>query len=119
MGSTFTESSQAHRSSPFGLDWTQKFYRISGLGLDGQIFHWAGWTGLLFEATTMDWAGPNFANGPRVSVYSRTTKMRTKRANMPYFTPNFLGFDNLHQFCPFQLLTNARNYDFVANITTK
>ena len=51
MDWTFTES------SPFGLDWTQKFDRISGLGLDGQIFGWAGQTGLLFEATTMDWTG--------------------------------------------------------------
>ena len=57
MDWTFAESSPAHRSSPFGLDWTQKFDRISGLRLDGQIFGWAGWTGLLFEATTMDWIG--------------------------------------------------------------
>ena len=33
------------------------FDRISGLGLDGQIFGWAGRTGLLFEATMMDWIG--------------------------------------------------------------
>ena len=45
MGWTF-------ESSPFGLDWTQNFDRMSGLGLDGQIF---GWAGRLFEATTMDW----------------------------------------------------------------
>ena len=57
MGWTFTESSPAHRSSPFGPDWTHNFDRVSGLGLDGQIFGWAGWTGLLFEATTMDWIG--------------------------------------------------------------
>ena len=38
--------------------WTywlnSKFDRISRLGLDGQIF---GWAGLLFEATTMRWTG--------------------------------------------------------------
>ena len=51
------ESSPAHRSSPFGPDLTQNFDRISGLGLGGQIFGWAGRTGLLFEATTMDWTG--------------------------------------------------------------
>ena len=54
MGWTLTESSPAHRSSPFGPDWTQNFDRINGLGLNGQIFGWTGRTGLLFEAATMD-----------------------------------------------------------------
>ena len=49
MGWTFTES------SPFGPDWTQNFERISGLGLGGQIFVWAGRTGILFEGTAMGW----------------------------------------------------------------
>ena len=57
MGWTFTESNAVHRSSPFGPDWTQNFEQMSGHGLDGQIFAWAGRTGLLFEATTMGWIG--------------------------------------------------------------
>ena len=32
MGWTFSETSPAHRSSPFGPDWTQNVDRISGLG---------------------------------------------------------------------------------------
>ena len=54
MSWTFTDSSPAHRSNPFGPDRTQNLDRISGLGLDGQIFGWAGRIELLFEATTMD-----------------------------------------------------------------
>ena len=56
-------------------------------------------------------------NGPGLSAYSRTTKMRAKRSNMPYFNTNFLRFDHLHQLCPFQVSPNVRNYDFVAKIT--
>ena len=40
-----------------GLGWTNFFRLFHGPGLDGQIFGWAGRTGLLFEATTMDWTG--------------------------------------------------------------
>ena len=105
MGWTFTESSPAHRSSPFGLDWTQTFDRnVSGLGLDEQLVDWAGRT----DDDGVDWAGPNFANGPGLSAYSRTRKMRAKRSNMSYFTPNFLRFDNLHQFCPLLKITQEK-----------
>ena len=67
----------------------------------------------------LDWAGHNFVNGPGLPGYSRKTKMRAKRAVMSSFTINFVRFDHLHQFSPFQLSTNVGNYDFVAKITTK
>ena len=116
MGWTFTESSPAHRSSPFGPDWTQNFDRISGLGLDGQIF-WLGWTDWTFiwnNDSGLDWAGPNFVNGPGLLAYSRTIKMHAQLSNMPYFDPNFLRFDHLHQFYPFQVSPNVSKCNFVA-----
>ena len=78
LGWTFTKSSRSPplRSSPFGLDWTQKFDRICGLGLDGQIFGWAGRTGLLFEATMMDWTGVDLIL--RMGLDFRRTQEREK-----------------------------------------
>ena len=49
----FTEFSPAHRSGPFGLNWTQTFDRISGLGLDGKIF---GWAGPVMSNSKLEWA---------------------------------------------------------------
>ena len=43
--------------------------------------------------------------------------MRAKRSNMPYFKPNFLRFVHFHQFYPFQVSPNGRNYGFMAKIT--
>ena len=51
----WVQSSPSVHSIWTGLD--QNFDRIFGLGLDGLICSWAGRTGLLFEATSMDWIG--------------------------------------------------------------
>ena len=67
----------------------------------------------------MEWAGPNFVNGflRTFGVLIKTIKMRSKRSNMSYCKPNVLGFDYFHQFYPFRVSANVRNYDFVAKIT--
>ena len=39
------------------FDHEKKCDPISGLGLNGQIFGWAGRSRLLFEATTVNWIG--------------------------------------------------------------
>ena len=53
-------------------------------------------------------------NGPGLSGYSRTPKMRAKYFIMPYFTPNFFPFAHLHQFRPFLQSNHFKNYDLAA-----
>ena len=120
-----------------GLDfyWAQSSPSVQSIwtGLDSKFWPafwaWTGWTNFWLGWTDwtfiwshddgLDWTGPNFLNGPGLSAYSRTTKMSAKRSNVPYFKPNVLRFVHLHQFYPFQVSSNVRNYGFMAKIATK
>ena len=115
-----------------GLDfyWVQSSPSVQSIwtGLDSKFWpdfwawtgwtnFWLGWTDWTFIWSNddgLDWAGPNFVNGPGLLAYSRTIKMHAQLSNMPYFDPNFLRFDHLHQFYPFQVSPNVSKCNFVA-----
>ena len=64
FGWTFSGSRPAHWSNPFGLDWTQSFDPIFGLGLYELFLNWAGCTAFSFLPAMMDWSRlDNFSDG--------------------------------------------------------
>ena len=112
------QSSPSVQSIWTGLDWEFWPDFWAWTGWTNFWLDWTDWTFIWSNGDDLDWAGPNFVNGPGLLAYSKTTEMRAKRSNMPYFKSNSLCFNHLHQFYPFQVSHTARNYDFVAKITT-
>ena len=122
MGWTFTESSPTYRSSPFGPDWTQNFDRIYGLGLDGQIFVWAGQTWLLFEATTMDWIGLDLILWMRLEFWRTLERQKCVQIVQVCLISSQIpcvSIIHINSRCPFQVSPYVRNNDLVAKSMTK
>ena len=119
-----TGSVKVEMSNELDFYWVQSIWA----GLDSEFWtdFWArtGWTNFCLGWTDRNFIWRN-GDGLDLTLWMgldfwrnwRTKKMPAKRSNMPYCKPNFLRFDHLHQFYPFQVSPNERNYDFVAQIT--